>query len=250
MLFVRSVILNVVFYIWTAILILVCMLTLPFPRKYLMGVARFWGTTMPRIFVAIMGGSFEIRGRENLPKEGGFILAPKHQSAFETFALLPLVRDPLFILKRELLWIPGFGLCILKGEMVAIDRGARSQALKDMMAQARERMKDDRQLIIFPEGTRTSVDAEPHYKYGIAHIYKNLDVPCVPVALNTGLFWPRRTFMRHGGKILIEVLPPIEPSLEPDVFFETLSTSIETASNKLIEEARQKNPKLRKSNAA
>jgi len=245
MLFLRSLLFNIAFYIVTALLVIVCMFTLVLPQRYVVYVGRLWGYICSWMFTIIVGGSYEIRGLEHFPKDESLILASKHMSVFETFALVPLVKNPLFILKRELLWIPLFGWAVAKGDMIPIDRGSRQKALKIMLERAREKIaRKTRQLIIFPEGTRRPVDAEPHYKYGITHVYKAMNVRCYPVALNTGLFWPRRSFMRYPGKIIIEILPPIEPGLEADLFFETVSTTIEDNSQRLIAEARAENPLL------
>ncbi len=243
MLYVRSLLFNIAFYVVTAILVFGCILTTPFPQRYTMAVGRYWGVVCSKVFVWIVGGSYEVRGLENLPQGESILLASKHMSVFETFALAPLVKNPLFILKRELLWIPFFGWAVANSEMIAIDRGSRQKALKNMLKQAKKRIVG-RQLIIFPEGTRRPVDAEPHYKFGITHIYRSLKVPCYPVALNTGLFWPRRTFLRYPGKIIIEILPPIEAGLKGDDFFERVTTTIETNSQRLIAEAREDNPAL------
>ena len=244
MLFIRSMLFNIAFYFLTALLVIACMFTLPLPQRYVVLIGRIWGQVMTRVFSIVVGGSYEVRGADLLPKDQSFILAAKHMSAYETFALIPLVNNPLFILKRELLWIPFFGWAVAKGDMIPIDRGSRKKALAIMLKHAKEKMKANRQLIIFPEGTRRPVDGEPRYKYGISHAYAALDVPCYPVALNTGLFWPRRTFMRYPGKVIVEVLPPIPPGLPRDEFFEKISNTIETNSQRLISEARDGNPHL------
>lgn len=237
MLLLRSTLFNAAFYLNTAFLVFICLLTFVLPRYYIIQVIRFWGTSSTWLFKVIVGGTVEFRGVENIP-EGGIILASKHQSAWETFALLPFVRDPVYIFKRELLHIPFFGWCAIKGRMIPINRGKKSKALKQMLKRAKEEMAANRQIVIYPEGTRRAVDSEPHYKFGIAHIYQVLKVPCVPVALNSGLFWPRRTFMRYPGKVIVQFLPPIQPGLKGQEFFDTLSDQIETTSNQLISEAR------------
>ena len=245
MLFVRSVLYHVAFYLVTFLLLIACMVALVLPSNVTVFIGRLWAYICTRLYSIIVGGSFEVRGRERLPENTSFILASKHMSTYETFALVPLVKNPLFILKRELMWIPLFGWAVAKGDMIPIDRGSRSKALKIMLERAKEKMaRRTRQLIIFPEGTRRPLDVEPVYKYGISHIYKALDVPCFPVALNTGLFWPRQSFMLYPGHVVIEILPPIEPGLDQDVFFEEVSTTIEENSNRLIAEARAKNARL------
>lgn len=239
MLLIRSLLFHIAFYLVTAVLVLACMLTLPFPRQGVITIGRLWGMVCAKMFTWIVGGSYEVRGLDLLPKDQSIILAAKHMSVFETFSLVPITQDPLFILKRELTLIPLFGWAVAKGDMIPIDRGARSKVLRIMLQRAKEKMSEkNRQLIIFPEGTRRPLDAEPHYKYGISHIYKALDVPVYPVALNTGLFWTRQAFKLYPGKIIVEILPPIEPGLPQDVFFEQVSTTIEDNSNRLIAEAR------------
>jgi 1-acyl-sn-glycerol-3-phosphate acyltransferase len=144
----------------------------------------------------------------------------------------------VFIVKRELEWIPIFGWLMIKGRMVPVDRSAGSQALVAMTERARTELADNRQLIIFPEGTRRPAGAEPRYKYGVAHLYAAGGVPCVPIALNSGLFWPRRSILRLPGTVLVEVLDPIPPGLDRDVFFKRLQQGLETATTGLIEEAK------------
>ncbi|SNY90803.1 1-acyl-sn-glycerol-3-phosphate acyltransferase [Cohaesibacter sp. ES.047] len=238
MLLIRSLLFHISFYCTTFFLLLVCLFVLPFHRRYIIAVANLWARVLIWLFNVIVGCTFEVRNRESLPQGEALILASKHMSVYETFALLAIVKDPLFILKRELMWIPLFGWAVAGGEMIPIDRGARSKVLKSMMQRTKERMKDRRQLIIFPEGTRRPTDADPAYKYGISYIYRELNVPCYPVALNTGLFWPRQSVLLYPGKIIVEILPPIEPGLKQGVFFEQISTSIEENSNRLIAEAR------------
>jgi 1-acyl-sn-glycerol-3-phosphate acyltransferase len=184
----------------------------------------------------IVGLDYEIRGREKVPP-GAILDASKHQSAWETFALLHLFPDPVFILKRELQWIPIFGWFTIKGRMVPVDRRKGAKALVAMAERARIELALQRQLIIFPEGTRRPAGAEPAYKYGVAHLYVAEGVPCVPVALNSGLFWPRRSIRRFPGKVLVEFLDPIPPGLGRDEFFLRLQEVIEAATARLIDEA-------------
>ena len=147
-----------------------------------------------------------------------------------------LFADPAFILKRELMWIPFFGWYAWKAGMIPVNRGKRSQALADMTACARAELARNRQIVIFPEGTRRAPGAEPSYKYGIVHLYAETGVPCLPLALNSGLFWPRRSFRRYPGTIVVEVLDPIPPGLDKQVSPSGCSTMIETATARLIAE--------------
>lgn len=234
---VRSIAFNFLFYLNTLLYLIVALPTFFMPYRAIVEVAKAWGRTNLVLLRTVAGIDVEIRGREKIPA-GAIIVAAKHQSAWETFALLPLFDNPTFIMKRELQWIPIFGWLTIKGRMVAIDRGAGSQALVQMAERARVELSAGRQLIIFPEGTRRPVGAEPRYRYGVAHLYAVEGVPCVPIALNSGLFWPRRSIRRLPGKVLVEILDPIAPGLDKDVFLGRLQDGLETATARLVEEAR------------
>ncbi len=233
---VRSIAFNVLFYLNTALWLIVALPTFFMPYRTILAVAKTWGRTNLVLLRAVGGIDCEIRGREKIP-QGPVIVAAKHQSAWETFALLPLFDNPLFIVKRELQWIPIFGWLMIKGRMVPVDRGAGSQVLPAMTERARAELAQGRQLIIFPEGTRRPAGAEPRYKFGVAHLYAAAGVPCVPIALNSGLFWPRRSLWLRPGTVIVEILDPIAPGLDKDVFFKRLQDEIELATARLIAEA-------------
>ncbi|TKT75287.1 1-acyl-sn-glycerol-3-phosphate acyltransferase [Aquamicrobium sp. LC103] len=237
MLQLRSFAFNVAFY---ANLIVQMIFWTPYyflaPRHRAWMVPKFWSRSSLWLQKVIAGTEARIEGIENLP-EGPFILAPKHQSFWDTIAFFPYLRDPVYILKRELTWIPFFGWYISKMKMIPIHRGSRSKALKDALRIARERMAEGRQLIIYPEGTRRAPGAEPAYKYGIVEIYAQLGVPVVPVAHVAGLFWPRRRFLRYPGVIHARFLPPIEPGLEKEAFLERLIAETEAGCDELLLEA-------------
>ena len=235
MIIVRSILFNALFYLNLVVLLLVALLAMALPRLAVLRMADLWGRVSVWLLRVVCNTRMELRGLENLP-DGPLIVAAKHQSTWETFALLRLFDDFTFIVKRELMWIPIFGWCMWKGRMIPVDRGAGSQALNDMTARAREEIRTGRQLIIFPEGTRRAPGAEPRYKFGVAHLYAEAGVPCVPVALNSGLFWPRRAFMRLPGTIVVEFLPPIPPGMDKQAFFARPQSDIETATARLIAE--------------
>jgi len=240
-LIVRSIFYNALFYLNLVMLLFVALVTLVMPRKAVLKMAETWGRVSVWLLRVIVGTKVEFRGLERLTSErlkGPLIIAAKHQSTWETFALLRLFDDFTFIVKRELMWIPIFGWCMWKGRMIPVDRGAGSQALNDMTTRARSEIRTGRQLIIFPEGTRRAPGAEPRYKFGVAHLYGEVGVPCIPVALNSGLFWPRRAFMRLPGTIVVEFLPPIPPGMDKQAFFARLQDDIETATARLIEEGK------------
>ena len=234
---VRSILFNLLFYLNTAFWLVIALPTFFLPYQAIIEVARTWGKVNLFLLRAVAGIKIEIRGREKIPS-GPILVASKHQSAWETFALIPLFRSPVFILKRELQWIPIFGWLTIKGRMVPVDRGGGARALTAMAERARVEFADNRQLIIFPEGTRRPAGAEPRYKHGVAYLYAAAGVPCVPIALNSGLFWPRRSIRRIPGTVVLEVLDPIPPGLDKDEFFERLRMTIETATARLIEEGR------------
>jgi 1-acyl-sn-glycerol-3-phosphate acyltransferase len=233
---VRSIAFNLLFYLNTLLYLTVALPTFFMPYRAIIAVARSWGRANLVLLRVVAGIDCEVRGREKIPN-GSIIVASKHQSAWETFALLPLFDNPLFIVKRELLRIPIFGWLMIKGRMVPVDRGAGSQVLPAMTERARAELAQGRQLIIFPEGTRRPAGAEPRYKFGVAHLYAAAGVPCVPIALNSGLFWPRRSLWLRPGTVIVEILDPIAPGLDKDVFFKRLQDEIELATARLIAEA-------------
>jgi 1-acyl-sn-glycerol-3-phosphate acyltransferase len=237
-LIVRSVLFNLAFYLNLSAYLCVALPTLVMPRQAILTLARSWAATNLWLLRRICGITAEFRGLEKVPA-GPILIAAKHQSAWETFALLLLFKDPAFIMKRELMWLPLFGWYAWKAEMIPVDRGARSQALNAIAAQAAIELGRDRQIVIFPEGTRRAAGAEPAYKYGVVHLYAQSGVPCVPLALNSGLFWPRRTFRRYPGTIVVECLDPIAPGLEKSDFADRLREQIEAATDRLIEEGKR-----------
>jgi 1-acyl-sn-glycerol-3-phosphate acyltransferase len=236
---VRSIAFNLLFYLNTLIYLVIALPTFFMPYRAIIAVAKAWGRTNMVLLRVVAGIDVEVRGREKIPK-GPIIVAAKHQSAWETFALLSLFDNPLFIVKRELQWLPIFGWLMIKGRMVPVDRSAGVHALAAMTERARIELADNRQLIIFPEGTRRPAGAEPRYKFGVAHLYAAEGVPCVPVALNSGLFWPRRSIRRLPGTVVVEILDPIAPGGDKDAFFTRLQHDIETVTARLIAEAKNK----------
>ena len=232
---VRSIAFNALFYLNTLCWLILGLPTFFMPYRATVWIAKSWGRVNLMLLRTVAGIGCEVRGREKIPR-GAIIVASKHQSAWETFALLPLFDNPLFIVKRELMWIPIFGWLMRKGRMVPVDRGAGSQALIAMTERARIELADGRQLIIFPEGTRRPAGAEPRYKYGVAHLYAAVGVPCLPVALNSGLFWPRRSLRLKPGTVIVEILDPIAPGLDKDAFFKRLQNAIEAATARLLAE--------------
>jgi 1-acyl-sn-glycerol-3-phosphate acyltransferase len=230
---IRSVVFNVLFYLNLLMHFIAAIPTLAMPRWGIIAVARFWARTNLWLLRMVCGIRVEFRGVEKIPP-GPLLVSSKHQSLWETFALLLILPDPAYIMKRELMWIPFFGWYTWKAGMIPVDRSRGSQALAEMNACARREAERNRQIIIFPEGTRRPPGAEPKYKYGVVHLYAEMGVPCLPIALNSGLFWPRRSIRRYPGTIRVEVLDPIPPGLGKDEFFERLQGEVEAATARLV----------------
>jgi 1-acyl-sn-glycerol-3-phosphate acyltransferase len=224
---------NILFYLNLFFYLVAAIPTYFLPYRVLVAVAKSWGRSNLRLLRLVCRIDVAWIGLEKIPR-GPLIVAAKHQSSWETFALLTLFNDPTFIVKRELMWIPLFGWYIWKARMIPVDRGARTQALVAMTERARVQLEGNRQLVIFPEGTRRAPGAEPAYKFGVAHLYAETGAPCLPVALNSGLVWPRRKFLRHPGTVRVEILDPIPPGLERAQFFERLKQDIEEATARLV----------------
>lgn len=230
---IRSVVFQVAFYLLTA---LFAVLYLPFfvlPRSWLIRAGRFWCRLVAGLLAGIVGLRYRTVGTENIPV-GPVVFAMKHQSAWETLTLPLFLKDPAVILKRELEWIPFFGWYLARHRMIAIDRSAGASALRQVVAQARERLSEGRSVVMFPEGTRTAPGAPPDYQPGIAALYAGVEAPVVPVALDSGLFWARREFAKRPGRITVSFLRPIEPGLPRREFMQRLQDAIEAESDRLV----------------
>jgi 1-acyl-sn-glycerol-3-phosphate acyltransferase len=238
MLVVRSVLFNVAFYVSLLGWLIVALPAFLLPYRAVLAVAKAWGRYNLVLLRVICGLKADFRGLEKIPP-GPLLIAAKHQSAWETFALLWLFDDPAFILKRELQWIPVFGWLTIKARMIPVNRAPRIANFNAMMQRARKELAAGRQIVIFPEGTRRPAGAEPSYKYGIARLYEGANVPVLPIALNSGLFWRRRSMLRPPGTIVVEVLDPIPPGLDEEAFMARLQNDIEAATTRLIEEGRR-----------
>jgi 1-acyl-sn-glycerol-3-phosphate acyltransferase len=234
----RSLLFNALFYLNLVALMITALPAFVLPRRIVVEIAKQWGRNSLWLLRVICGVKVEYRGRDKIPP-GPLLVAAKHQSTWDTFALLHLFADPTFIIKRELMWIPMFGWCSWKAGMIPVDRGAGKTALADMAKRARAALLERRQIVIFPEGTRRAPGAEPKYKVGIAQLYGEGVAPCLPIALNSGLFWPRRRFLRYPGTVVVDILDPIPPGLERGAFFTRLEDEIETATARLVAEGRQ-----------
>jgi 1-acyl-sn-glycerol-3-phosphate acyltransferase len=233
---IRSVLYALAFYVATALFLIFGIWLLLAPRSWAMQGLRLHGLVCTWLLKVICGTRLEVRGREKIPA-GACLVISKHQSAWDTFALLPLFGDPAVVLKDELKWIPVYGWFCVKFQHILVKRDRAAAALKQMLGDAKTCVAVDRQVIIFPEGTRQMPGAAPDYKPGYIALYEGLGVPAVPLALNSGLYWPRRTFRRYPGVIIVDVLDPIAPGLSRREFRQALEARIEAACDRLIVEA-------------
>lgn len=233
----RSFIFNVMFYMALALFLVLGAEFFFTPRKWSIRALQAWASTSLWLLRVIVGTRIEVRGAKFIPK-GAALVAGKHQSTWETFAILPWLDDPAMVLKKELTYVPFFGWFIYKFRMIAVERSAGSAALRTLIRKAEEATAAGRQIVIMPEGTRRGPDDPPAYKPGAAALYAALGVVCVPFALNSGLFWPRRKFLRYPGTIILEFLDPIPAGLPRKAFQARLETAIETATAKLVAEGR------------
>lgn len=232
----RSIIFAIVFYLNTAAFLLLGSPLLFGPRKWAMAALKLHARVSLWWLKVIVGTDVEVRGLERLPP-GPILVAAKHQSAWDTFALIPLFRDPALVMKAELMHIPLYGWFSRKFGMIPVRRTAGASALREMLREARERIAAGRQILIFPEGTRRPPGAPPDYKPGLTLLYEGLGVPCVPLALNSGLFWPRRRLERYPGTIVVEILEPIPPGLKRPEFKTLVVDRLERACARLAAEA-------------
>ncbi|MGD9502275.1 MAG: lysophospholipid acyltransferase family protein [Methyloceanibacter sp.] len=239
----RSLLFHVLFYVTTTLFVVLGSPLFFAPRRWAMAALAIHGRFELWLLKVIAGIRLEVRGAEKLPR-GACLVASKHQSAWETFGLIPLFRDPALLMKRELFWIPFHGWFSRKFEMIPVDRDKGPTALRRMVREAKRRADQGREIIIFPEGTRRAPGAPPDYKTGIVLLYEMLQIPCVPLALNSGVFWPRRSLWLKPGTIIVEFLEPIPPGLPKTEFLARLTSAIETASARLLAEARREEPEL------
>ncbi len=230
---------SALFFLWFVIeSVVVNILSLPaliLPRMVTVYCSRGWSRLTLWGLRVFAGLAWEVRGA--VPRNAGVLIASKHMSMWDTIALYLVLFDPAAVLRKTLLLIPFYGWYIWKAGSIAIDRNGKASALRKMVADAKAAMAQGRAILIFPEGHREKPGAVPDYKPGVAALYGALNVPCIPVALNPGLFWTG--FIKKPGTIVIEFLEPIPPGLKRADFMRELETRIEAATKKLVEEGRQ-----------
>jgi 1-acyl-sn-glycerol-3-phosphate acyltransferase len=219
-------------------------LGLPFlitPRAVTMQFGRVWGRVVLLLLRVIVGLDHEIRGLDRVPR-GACIIAMKHQSAWDTLILFVLFHDPAAVVKRELLLIPFYGWYAARAGSIGIDRKAGAKALRRMVAVARRVAAQGRPIVIFPEGTRVAPGVRLPYQPGVAALYQALAVPMVPAAVNSGVFWGRRSFLKRPGRIVLEFLDPIPPGQPRRQVMAELEQRVETAAAALLREAEAVKP--------
>ena len=207
------------------------------PRRVVMAFGRFWARIVLSLLSGIVGMRAEIRGRANLPA-GPCLIAMKHQSMWDTLMLPVVLGDPAVVVKRELLVVPFYGWYAARAGSIFIDRKGGAGALRRMVAAAKAAAAEGRPIVIFPQGTRTAPgDASVPYQPGVAALYQALDLPLVPAAVNSGLYWGRRSFVKRPGRAVIGFLPPIPPGLPRREMMGELESKIESATAALEREA-------------
>ena len=233
---------SILFVIWMyglmAVLGLLALPALLLPKSVTFWAISLYARGLIWGLKVICGIRVEIRGRQNMPR-GTVLYAGKHNCMLDVFIPFLVMSAPAIILKQELLWYPFLGWYALKAAMIPIDRAGNTRTLKKMVAAARERAEDGRQIVIFPEGTRTVPGAEPAYHAaGISALAKGIEAPILPAATNAGLCWPGRGLKRSKGTIIYEILPPIPAGLPRKELMSRLQSELETASDALVAEGR------------
>ena len=224
----RSLLFNIGFFVWTSLVVVGGLVLLPLPWPWMHRLGRLWCRGTLVLLRVIVGLDHRIEGPENLLREPA-IYASKHQSTWDTLIFALLLPDCAYVLKRELYRVPLFGQLLARSRPIAIDRAAGGSALRRMLGSAERAIEEDRAIVIFPEGTRTAPGDHGRYQPGTAALYQRLGVSVVPVALDSGLYWGRRQFVKRPGTITIRFLSPIAPGLERRDFMATLEGRIETA---------------------
>jgi 1-acyl-sn-glycerol-3-phosphate acyltransferase len=230
---IRSFVFVAVFYLWSLIFSICAIPLLIAPSSWMARALPIWTHGIHFLLRAICGIRVEIRGKQYIPT-GPALVAPKHQCMLDVFSEFSVLPHSIYVMKKELVWIPFLAWYGLKLGCIVVDRSAHATALRKMVADAKLRFQEKRQLVIFPEGSRGEPGVAGDYKPGIAALYRDLEVPVHPVATNSGVHWPRHGFMRKPGLIVFEYLEPIQPGLKRGEFMRILEERIETASTKLL----------------
>ncbi len=232
--FIRSLIFNIFLYIGLIAIFIFAIPTLVLPSKYTIFFGRLSARYIVLILKLILNTKVIFHGIENLKKVDNYFVASAHQSMFETFALQIPLDGPIFILKKELLSIPLFGWYLRKIGSIAIVRETTTKENLNFFDKIKDRIeKSKRPLLIFPQGTRVKFNEQPSFKKGVGRIYKAINLPCIPVALNTGKIWPKNSFMKYPGDIHISFLEPIMSGTESEEFTKNIENKIYSEIKKL-----------------
>jgi len=222
------------FYLWSVIYGLAVMTPLLLaPRRWTLMAMALWGRVVIAMLRLMCGVRVEFRGLQHLPT-GRALVAAKHQCMFDTMGPLTVFPDACYVMKRELLNIPFYGWFSVKAGMLFLDRQGGARSLRKLMTDAKARLTEPRQLVIFPEGHRMAPGAPSEYQPGVAGLYRELGLPCIPVATNSGVHWPARGILRRPGLIVYEFMEPIPAGLRRAEFMRELESRIETASRRLL----------------
>jgi 1-acyl-sn-glycerol-3-phosphate acyltransferase len=234
MLLLRSALFNLLFYLVTAVMMILAFPVFLLPRRAMLPPLRLYARIILTLLRLLCGIRLQVIGEEYLPRAGAALIAAKHQSAFDTLVWLLLVPDACYVLKRELLLIPLWGWFARKSRMIAVDRKGGGKALRRMLAEAQAAAREGRQIVIFPEGTRVAPGQRVRYQPGVVGLAGALKLPVVPVATDSGLFWPRRAFAKRPGSVTVAVLPPLPANLPRQALLPALEAAIETESHRLL----------------
>ncbi len=227
MLLLRSLLFNLFLYAGIVTVFLIALPTLFLPPKITLLFGKFLGYYVIFIVRIFLNTRVEFKGTENIPKNEKYFVASAHQSMFETFALQSVLNYPVFILKKELLKIPLFGLYLKKIKSIEIIRDTTTKDNLNFFDRVANIIKNEnRPLLIFPQGTRVMVDDRVPFKKGVGRIYETLNISCVPVALNSGKVWPKNGIIKYPGKITVSFLEPIKPGLNRNDFIKNLEMKI------------------------
>lgn len=234
----RSFLFTIAYFVWTAMVLLGSWWLLFLSSKRVLGLVHFYVRSIVFLERTILGLEWRVIGQEHVPLHGSFIVAAKHQSAWETMKLHHLFPpNPAVVLKQELMRIPIWGSFARKLELIAINRAAKGEARAAMLTGATEAIAAGRPIVIFPQGTRVPPGKAAKYRFGVANLYSELNLPVLPMALNSGMFWPKSLFRKRGGCVTVEFLPLIAPGLSTQELMTRLEDQLETVSNRLVVEA-------------
>lgn len=240
MIFLRSTLFNICFFGFTFIACFLYLPTLLLPRRIFIKTLDGYFLFLHILEKTILNLDYEIKGRENLPKNGSYIIASKHYSTYETMKIPLIFEDISIILKRELMWIPLWGWFAAKAKMIPVNRGSRDKAIESIKNGAQKMRNTGRPILIFPQGTRVGIHDTPTekpYKHGVAHIAMDTGLPVIPLAINSGVFWPRKAWNKKPGVVTFEFGPPISPEGRKSAILEKIETELESRSDKLVQKA-------------